>query len=99
MRGPDIIASVRFYPIEEGGRHVATPPKLFKCPFEFQGEKFDCGLHLEQSGPLAPGAAATVPITLLYPELIKQRLKVGARFTLCEMKTIAEGVVEQLLPD
>jgi hypothetical protein len=97
MRGPDIIASVRFYSTEEGGRHVATPAKLFKCPLEFEGEKFDCGLHLEQSGPLAPGSKATIPITLLFPDLIKPRLKVGSHFTLWEMRTIAEGVVEQIL--
>ncbi len=99
MRGPDIIASVRFYPTEEGGRRVATSPMLFKCPLEFKGEKFDCGLHLEKSGALAPGATATVPITLLFPTLVKPRLKVGSRFTLWEMRTIAEGVVEQILPD
>ncbi|MGD0580120.1 MAG: hypothetical protein ABSC08_14460 [Bryobacteraceae bacterium] len=99
MRGPDIIASVRFYPPDEGGRRVATAPRLFKCPLEFEGAKFDCGLHLEESGPLAPGATATVPITLLYPALIKPRLKVGSRFTLWEMRTIAEGVVEEILPD
>lgn len=99
MKGPDIIASVRLYTTEEGGRGVSTAPKLFKCPLEFEGEMFDCGLHLEETGPLEPGAKATVPITLLFPELIKLRLKVGSRFTLWEMKTIGEGVVEQVLPD
>jgi hypothetical protein len=98
MRGPDIIASVRFYSTEEGGRRVPTSPKLFKCPLDFEGEKFDCGLHLEQSGPLSPGSNATVPITFLFPDLIKPRLKVGSPFTLWEMRTIAEGVVEQILP-
>ena len=98
MRGPDIIASVRFYSTEEGGRSVPTSPKLFKCPLEFEGEKFDCGLHLEHSGPFSPGSKATVPITLLFPEFVKPRLIVGSKFTLWEMGTIAEGVVEQVLP-
>jgi hypothetical protein len=98
-RQPDIIALVRFYSTEDGGRRMATPPNIFKCPLEFEGEKFDCGLHLEKSGPLTPGTTATVPITLLFPTLIKPRLKVGSRFTLWEMRTIAEGVVEQIVSD
>jgi hypothetical protein len=97
MRGPDIIAIVRFYSTDEGGRRIAASPKFFKCPLEFEGEKFDCGLHLEKTGPIAPGATATVPITFLFPELIKPRLKVGNKFTLWEMGTIAEGVVEEIL--
>jgi hypothetical protein len=98
-RQPDIIASVRFYSPEEGGRKGSTPPHMFRCPLEFEGNKFDCGLHLEKVGPLAPGTTATVPITLLFPALIKPRLKVGSRFTLWEMGTIAEGVVEQVIPN
>ncbi len=77
---------------------MATSPRIFKCPLEFEGEKFDCGLHLEESGPLSPGSEATIPITFLFPELVKPRLQVGSRFTLWEMRTIAEGVVEQILP-
>jgi len=98
-RQPDIIASIRFYPTEQGGRKGSTPPVIFRCPLEFEGEKYDCALHLEKSGPLAPGMTATVPITLLFPGLIKPRLKVGSRFTLWERGTIAEGVVEQLIPN
>jgi hypothetical protein len=95
----DIIAKVRFYTAQEGGRSNSTPPNLFKCPLEFEGEKFDCGLHLEESGPLAPGKSATIPITLVRPHLINSRLKIGSQFTLWELKTIAEGVVEEILPD
>jgi hypothetical protein len=98
VRGPDIVASVRFYPTSEGGRRVPTPINLFRCPLEFEGEKFDCGLHLDKVGSLAPGATASVPITIVFPKLVKPRLKVGSRFTLWEMGTIAEGVVDQILP-
>jgi hypothetical protein len=98
-RNPDIIASVRFYATERGGRKEPTPPGIFRCPLEFEGKKFDCGLHLEKIGSIAPGTDATVPISLLFPALIKPRLKVGSRFTLWEMRTIAEGVVEQIIPN
>jgi len=96
-RQPDIVAKVQFYSTEKGGRKGPTPSNTYRCPLEFEGEKFDCGLHLEKSGPIAPGATATVPITFLSPELIKPRLKVGSRFTLWEMRAIAEGVVEEML--
>ena|SRR5579871_1377292 len=98
-RQPDIIASVRFYPTEQGGRKGPTPPHIFRCPLEFEGEKFDCGLHLDETGSLAPGMSAKVPITLLFPALLKPRLKVGSRFTLWEGRTIADGVVEKVIAD
>jgi len=94
---PDIIASVRFYPTEQGGRKGPTPTQMFRCPLEFEGEKYDCGLHLEKSGPIKPGMVATIPITLLRPDLIKPRLKIGSRFTLWERGAFAEGVVDQII--
>ena len=100
MKGqPDIIATVRFYATEAGGRKVPTPPDVFRCPLEFKGEMFDCGLLLNEIGSLAPGATARVPLMFLFPKLIKPRLRLGSRFTLWEMRTIAEGVVEQIVPD
>ena len=66
-----------------GGKPYAAAS--FRCPLEFEGEKFDCGLHLEEIGAIAPGITATVPITLLFPELLKSRLKVGSQFKLWEL--------------
>lgn len=83
----DIIAKVRFYTAEEGGRKSPTPSDVFRCPLEFEGEKFDCALLLEGIGSLAPGATATVPIVFLFPEYIKPRLHPGSRFTLWERGT------------
>jgi hypothetical protein len=94
---PDIMASLRLYTTAEGGRKGPTPPDKLGCPFEFQGELFDCRLLLDETGPLAPGAKATVPILFLRPDLIKDRLQIGSRFTLWEMGTIAEGVVKEIV--
>lgn len=94
---PDIIVSLQFYTTAEGGRKEPLPPEKFGCPFEFQGELFDCRLLLEETGCLTPGTQATVPVIFLRPDLIKARLKVGSRFTLWEMGTIAEGVVKKIL--
>jgi len=92
---PDIMASLRLYTTVEGGRKGPTPPDKLDCPFEFQGELFDCRLLLDKTGPLEPGAKATVPILFLRPDFIKDRLQIGSRFTLWEMGTIAEGVVKE----
>ena len=94
---PDITVSLRFYTTAEGGRKGHLPPKKFGCPFEFQEVLFDCRLLLEETGSLTPGAKATVPVIFLRPDLIKARLQVGSRFTLWEMGTIAEGVVQEIL--
>lgn len=100
MKGqPDIIATVRLYVTDAGGRKGHTPPEVFGCLFTFEGEKFDCRLLLQEVGPLAPGASTKVPVAFLYPELIKPRLKVGSRFTLWEMKAIGDGIVEEIIPD
>ena len=94
---PDITVSLRFYTTAEGGRKGPFSPEKFGCPFEFQGELFDCRLLLEETSSLAPGAKVTVPVIFLRPDLIKARLQVGSRFTLWEMGTIAEGVVQEIL--
>jgi hypothetical protein len=92
----DIVATVRFYPVEAGGRKGATPPDKLGCLFEFEGEKYDCRLLFNEVGALSPGGTGRVPIVFLHPELVKQRLQVGSRFTLWELRTIGEGIVEQV---
>ena len=76
-RPPDIIARIRFYATKDGGRKGPTPTDFYRCPLEFEGEKFDCALHLHTVGSIAPGMLTRVPITLLCPALIKPRLKIG----------------------
>jgi hypothetical protein len=96
---PDIIATVQLYSTDAGGRSGPTPSDIYGCPLEFEGEKFDCRLLLRDVGALLPGTSGRVPVAFLYPESIKPRLKVGSRFTLWELRTIAEGVVEEVLAD
>ena len=95
----DVFARIHFYPSVAGGRNGTTATSFFGCPLEFEGEKFDCRLLLEEIGPVSPGQTVGVPIAFLYPELVKPRLSAGSRFTLWEMRTIAEGIVERVVPD
>lgn len=96
---PDVMATVRLLPTEEGGRTSAMPPEVFRCVFEFEGAGFDCALLLTEVGPLAPGEEATVPVAFLFPEYVKDRLQPGSRFRLWEGKHIAEGEIVELLDE
>ena len=97
MRPHDLIASVTFRSPELGGPENPIDIKILRCPLEFQNEKFDCGLHLEGKTPVLPGSTVVVPITLLWPELIKPRLKVGSKFSLWRLRTLADGVVLEIV--
>jgi hypothetical protein len=92
-----IIASLRFYSSDEGGRKTPTPAHRFGCIFSFEGENFDCFLLVKQTGPIKPGDTVKAPIVFLYPELIKDRLHIGNHFTLRELHPIAAGRVEEIL--
>lgn len=94
MASADIIAKVRLYPTCEGGRDSGTPPDSLRCIFVYDGENFECRLLL--TGSLIPGQEATVPIKFLRPELIKQTLRAGSCFSLRELRSIGEGIVESV---
>ena len=95
---PDVMAKVRLYPSEEGGRSKPIPAVQFSCPLFFQGEGFDCRLLLDQAGIALPlGTSVVVPIKFLFPEHIMPRLKRGDQFRLWEGKVIAEGEVLEVI--
>jgi hypothetical protein len=96
---PDILATVYFYPSDEGGRQTPTPSDKLNCIFDLGGEYFDCRLLLNETGPLLPGQEALVPIKFFYPDLVKPKIKLGDNFHLRESGTIARGVVDKLLWD
>lgn len=92
----DIVASVRMYPTEAGGRKGPSAPSLFRCLFEFLGHSYDCVLVLDRSGPLSPGSSAVVPVKFLEPGLVKSRLRVGDKFFLRELNRVGEGVITEV---
>lgn len=94
---PDIIVSVRLFSTTEGGRASPTPPKVFRCVFEFEGEAFDCALLLDGVGALSPGSEAEVPVAFIFPQYIKERLRPGSHFSLWEGKYIAVGEVIKIV--
>ena len=94
----DVVARVRLYRTEEGGRGNVITAGQFGCPFFYDGEAFDCRILLNQVGvTLAPGATAVVPIKFLRPDLVKPRLRTGARFKLWEGKDFADGEVLEVV--
>jgi hypothetical protein len=93
----DLIATIKFRSKDQGGRNGPTPDKWFGCPLDFEGELYDCFLDLTETGPVSPGDQVLVPVGFRHPELIKARLKEGDRFTLWEMRAIADGVVNEVV--
>lgn len=89
----DIIAKVRFFKTEEGGRKAPTPETYFGCPMIIKGSKYDCRLLLDEIGPIKPGSEVIVPIKFLDAETVLALLKNEDYFELWEMRTIAEGKV------
>jgi hypothetical protein len=94
----DIIAEVRFFTTEEGGRNSSTPKSFFGCPMIIGGAKYDCRLLLDEIGSIKPGGEATVPIKFLDTETVLAFLKNEDNFELWEMRTIAEGKVIDIKP-
>jgi hypothetical protein len=92
-----IVAELALFPTEHGGRTGPTPQHLFTVPFVYEGERFNCGLLLDECGPLSPGAHVLVPIQFLRPELIVPRLQKGSKFEIWELRIIGKGVVQEIL--
>ena len=93
----DIIANIRLFTREEGGRESETPSDRLACMFEYEGQLFDCWVLLETTGPLKPGTQARIPIRFAFPELIIPRVNAGSWFKLKDYRTIAEGTVEEVI--
>src|SRR5215813_3758670 len=87
-----VIADVRLFRSEEGGRSSAILAPHFTCPMEIAGELFTCRLYLTEVGRIDPGSEATVPIRFLAPELVSDKLK-PLSFKLWDGHYFAEGTV------
>lgn len=89
----DVVARVRLISTAEGGRAGATPADNWGCLLAVADVMLDCRLLLGGVGPLVPGHEATVPIAFLSPDIAREHLAVGTRFTLWEAGTVGEGEI------
>ena len=90
---PQVIANVRLFRWEQGGRLSAILAPHFNCPMEIAGELFTCRLYLTEVGRINPGSEATVPIRFLAPELVSDKLEPGLSFRLWDGDYFADGTV------
>src|SRR5262245_10852780 len=95
---PDIIARVRLFSTEAGGRRSAIPATRFRCPAFFGEQRQnanDCVLLLDQIGAgLEPGGVSRdVPIKFAARDLVADKLRPGARFVLWDGRDIGEAEV------
>lgn len=95
----DIIAEIKFFSTEQGGRESPVPQERYGCIFTYQNENFSCFPIIPDSKEICPGDEVILEIKFLYPNLIKQNLKVGDKFTLREARVIAEGKVIKVFED
>lgn len=93
----DIIVYLTFITTKAGGRDGPTPPDELRCIMTIGGENLDVILHLAEVGSVASGQSIKIPISFLYYEYGKEHCVVGTRFTLRDHRTIANGVIEELL--
>lgn len=94
---PDIIARVTMFASDMGGKSSAIPPIRYGCPLFIDGQGFDCRLLLDKLGhKFEPGTTEEVSIKFLFFDLVRSHLLPGARFTLWETRTFAEGEILQV---
>lgn len=92
---PDLLAKVRLFRTEEGGRKGPTPTDQLHCMMLVSGLTLDVRLYLHDTGSLHPGDEAIIPIWFLYPDLAKPHVAVNQTFKLRELRVIGEGIVQK----
>lgn len=96
MLNPDIVAKVKFYSAENGGKENSISMKVFPCIFVFEDKNYECRLLLDQVGTVSPGDIKEIPIVFLCPENVIPLLKKGCAFYLRDGAIIASGEVAEL---
>ena len=93
---PDIEVRVRLLTPEEGGRRTPIVGASYGCPLFFDGSGFDCRIVNDHQLNLTLGETHYLALQFLNPDLVLPRLNEGAKITLWEGKTIAEGEVTKV---
>ena len=94
---PDAIISVRFLLENEGGRQSAITGHTYGCPLMIDDHGFDCRFVLDGSTTFELGKEYEIGIKFLCVDLALNELEEGSNVTLWEGRTIAKGVVKQIL--
>jgi hypothetical protein len=93
---PNIIASIRLYKTEEGGRKYPTRPHRHGFIFGVNGLFFEAMMYHPHS--VAQGASAdNVGISFLNPDLLRGEIEVGSRFVIHELGTVGEGTIKKIV--
>jgi hypothetical protein len=92
----EIIARVRLFLADAGGRGGPTPSDKFGCLMVIDEKNFDVRIHLEQIGSISPGQTAKVLVSFLDWECARKYCSVGKKFFLRELKTVGDGVIEEI---
>lgn len=97
----DILAKVKFYPLEEGRCRTLITADFYSCSMFIEDAQTgnDCRLLLNGLTPVAPGDEIIVPIVFPCPELVLPHLATGVRFQLRKNGLKATGDVLKINRD
>lgn len=94
---PDIIADVRLYSTDEGGRQDRTPQDFFCCPLVIpNSDLHDARIILAKHGSFAPGDSKRVPVKFLAPDQALTKFGVVSVLKIWEFKVIGEAIVVKI---
>lgn len=104
-RPPDAIVNVRLTATGSGGRRSGIGRVTFGCPVFFGDEQrlkqgYDCRLYFDEAqATVMPGETASrIPVRFLFPDLVRDQLRVGVRFTLWEGRDIGDSQADVTSP-
>jgi len=95
----DAMARVYLYPTEEGGRTQPLVLPWRGCPVlidEVDDGFHDCFFWINDVAPVFPGQTATLPIAFLSPHLFADKLVLGRKFKMWELRIIGEGEITEV---
>jgi len=98
MLSPDIIANVHMRASDKGGKSVIIPAVQYRCQLIIDSLYFDCRLLLDQTGvSLEPGKMAEIQVKFLFDDVIFNHLRIGAKFSLWDMRVFADGEILKVI--
>jgi elongation factor Tu len=93
---PHLHARIKLATTENGGRHSPIFSG-YRPQFRYLERDNDVSVTLHEADSASPGECVSVNLTFFRPELQRNRLYVGAAFTLAEgARDVASGVVLEI---
>lgn len=97
---PDIIARIRIFKLEDGGRNLDINSALeyISCPALIENKYYDCRILLfDFNEEIKAGTTFQAPIKFLFSEKVLNILNEGDKFGLYDLNIFAEVEVQEVV--